>query len=178
MPIDALRRFFRSLSEKKDSPKKSGKKYLIDDRTGERAEISENLAPVAEDLLAKPRVVRGKTPAQIAEMAQPINAMVIDEQGRPRSNRGGFTDTELKRYADDIDEFERTRRNSGLRSVRTGYGGPIRAGDGYLAFGSNDPQPAYGMKKGGKVKSRDSTTGVSKRGDGIAQRGKTKGRFV
>jgi hypothetical protein len=29
------------------------------------------------------------------------------------------------------------------------------------------------MKKGGRVKS-----GASKRGDGIAQRGKTKGRFV
>jgi hypothetical protein len=169
MPIDALRRFFRSLSEKGNSPKKSGKKYLIDDRTGERAEISENLAPVAEDLLAKPRVVRGKTPAQIAEMAKPINAMVIDEQGRPRSNRGGFTDTELRRSAD------AEERETGKKLARTGYGGGIRTGDGsYLQFGSDDPQPMQGgMKKGGKVKS-----GVSKRGDGIAQRGKTKGRFV
>jgi hypothetical protein len=168
MPIDALRRFFRSLSEKKDPPKKSGKKYLIDDRTGERAEIDPHLVPVAEDLLAKPLVVRGKTPAQIAEMAQPINAMVIDKQGRPRSNRGGFTDTELRRSAD------AEERETGKKLVRTGYGGGIRTGDGsYLQFGSDDPQPMHGMKKGGKVKS-----GVSKRGDGIAQRGKTKGRFV
>ena len=35
---------------------------------------------------------------------------------------------------------------------------------------------APGMKKGGKVKSKSSS--ASKRGDGIAQRGKTKGRFV
>lgn len=173
MPIDALRRFFRSLSEKENPPKKSGKKYLNDPRTGESAEISEYLAPVAEELLAKPLVVRGKTPAQIAEMAHPINSIVIDEQGRPRRNRGGFTDTELKRSAD------AEERETGKKLVRTGYGGGIRTGDGsYLQFGSDDSQPMHGMKKGGKVKSRSSTSGASSRGDGIAKRGKTKGRFV
>jgi hypothetical protein len=39
-------------------------------------------------------------------------------------------------------------------------------------------QTASNMKKGGKVKSRGSASGASKRGDGIATRGKTKGRFV
>lgn len=173
MPLEALRKFFRSKTGKKDPPPPRGGRYLIDDRTGERAEISENLAPVAEDLLAKPRVVKGKTPAQIAEMAHPINAMFIDDQGRPRSNRGGFTDTELRRSAD------AEERETGKKLARTGYGGGIKTGDGsYLQFGSDDPQPMHGMKKGGKVKSRSSTSGASSRGDGIAKRGKTKGRFV
>lgn len=173
MPIDALRRFFKSRTKKEDEPKKSGKKYLNDPRTGESAEIDEYLAPVAEDLLAKPLVVSGKTPAQIAEMAHPINAMVIDVQGQPRRSRGGFTDTELERSAD------KEEREIGKKLVRTGYRGGIKTGDGsYLQFGSDDPQPMYGMKKGGKVKSRSSTSGASSRGDGIAKRGKTKGRFV
>jgi hypothetical protein len=183
MPIDALRRLFRSVTgkkaEKKAESKPRPRDFLYDTNTKERVYISPEDAEVAADLLAKPLVVRGKSAADVAEMAKPTNAMVIDEQGRPRNNRGGPTDTEMRRYADEIDEFERTRRNSGLRSVRTGYGGPIRAGDGYLAFGSNDPQPMQGgMKKGGKVKGPSSTGSTSKRGDGIAQRGKTKGRFV
>lgn len=174
MPLDALRKFFKSKTGKKDPTPPRGGRYLIDDRTGERAEISEHLAPVAEELLAKPRVVRGKTPAQIAEMAHPINAMVIDEQGSPRRNRGGFTDTELRRAAD------KEEREKGQKFVRTGYGGAITIGDGrsYLQFGSDDSQPMHGMKKGGKVKSSSSTSGASSRGDGIAKRGKTKGRFV
>jgi hypothetical protein len=43
----------------------------------------------------------------------------------------------------------------------------------------NDPGYSAGMKKGGKVKKMASggmTASASKRGDGIAQRGKTKGR--
>jgi hypothetical protein len=38
--------------------------------------------------------------------------------------------------------------------------------------GAKENQKEYGMKKGGKVSS------ASSRGDGIAQRGKTKGRMV
>jgi len=38
-------------------------------------------------------------------------------------------------------------------------------------------KPVMGMKKGGKVKAKSSSS-ASKRADGCAQRGKTKGRFV
>ena len=177
MPIDALRRFFRSLSEKKDPPKRGARKPVIEDYvTGEKAEFPADSDPfrveVAKDLLATPRKISGKTPAEIVAMTS------SDTYRSP-------TDSELRRHADklDADANERSMRNApgatNQRLVRTGYGGGIKAGDGsYWKFGSDDPQPAYGMKKGGKVKSRDSTTGVSKRGDGIAQRGKTKGRFV
>ena len=50
-----------------------------------------------------------------------------------------------------------------------------RRADGTL----EDEQPT-GMKKGGKVKAKKMAKGgsASKRGDGIAQRGKTKGSFV
>ena len=37
-------------------------------------------------------------------------------------------------------------------------------------------KPVMGMKKGGKVKSKSSS--ASKRADGCAQRGKTRGKFV
>jgi hypothetical protein len=43
------------------------------------------------------------------------------------------------------------------------------------------PGASFGMKKGGKVNkmaSGGTTKSASKRGDGIAQRGKTKGRMV
>ena len=47
--------------------------------------------------------------------------------------------------------------------VLSGDGTPVRAGDGFLR--------SQQFKKGGKVS-------ASKRGDGIAQRGKTRGRMV
>ena len=173
MPIDALRRFFRSMSEKEAAPKKRGRQYLEDTKTGEKVDIDPDRAEVAADLLASPLKVRKKTeaghvnmtPAEIKEMAGP------DAYRSP-------TDTELRRQADKFDKDESTRK-TGQKLVRTGYGGGIKTGDGsYLKFGSDDPQPMHGMKKGGKVKSRSSTNGASSRGDGIAKRGKTKGRFV
>lgn len=172
MPIDALRRLFRSVTKKKaekeDAPKPRPRNILYDLKTKERADLNPEQVDVAADLLAMPMAVRGKTPAQIKEMAS--SRLQLDKDDRPFLR--GMTDTESRRYADEMEDVEK-KRNSNIRAVRTDFGGPIRAGDGHLAFGSNDPQPAYGMKKGGKVKS-----GVSKRGDGIAQRGKTKGRFV
>lgn len=168
MPISALKRFFRGLSSQDDQPKKSGKKYLNDSRTGESVEIDPERAEVAADLLASPLKVRGKTPAQIKEMAGP------DAYRSP-------TDTELRRQANKIEDIEKEYADFNPRTklVRTGYGGGIKTGDGsYLRFGSDEPQPMYGMKKGGKVKSSSSASGASKRGDGIAKRGKTKGRLV
>lgn len=53
---------------------------------------------------------------------------------------------------------------------------PAYGGTGIPAYGANIPPyktNPMGMKKGGKVKSS-----ASKRADGIAQRGKTKGKFV
>lgn len=185
MPIDALRRFFRSLSEKKDPPKRGARKPVIEDYvTGEKAEFPADSDPsrveVAKDLLATPRKIRKKTEAGYVNMT-PAEIVAMTSSDAYRSP----TDSELRRHANrlDYDEDVRSMRKApgatNQRLVRTGYGGGIKAGDGsYWKFGSDDPQPAYGMKKGGKVKSRDSTTGISKRGDGIAQRGKTKGRVV
>lgn len=59
-------------------------------------------------------------------------------------------------------------------------------GESYVRFGQNAPtSAATKMKKGGKVKSKSSYSSgggvkstASKRGDGIAQRGKTKGRMI
>jgi len=42
--------------------------------------------------------------------------------------------------------------------------------------GTDDDMQAPGMKKGGKVKAKKCA--ASKRGDGCAQRGKTRGKFV
>lgn len=47
--------------------------------------------------------------------------------------------------------------------------------DAYENFQKSPEADTIGMKKGGKVKSRSS---ASKRADGIAQRGKTRGRIV
>jgi hypothetical protein len=168
---------FRSKESKKEAPKKGAKKLGIEDTaTGATAAFPDDSDPsrieVAQDLLATPRKIKGKTPAEIVEMTSK------DAYRSP-------TDSELYRHANrlDYDEDVRSMRKApgatNQRLVRTGYGGGIKTGDGsYLKFGSDDPQPMHGMKKGGKVKSRGSASGASKRGDGIAMRGKTKGRFV
>jgi hypothetical protein len=46
--------------------------------------------------------------------------------------------------------------------------------------GGVGPRPVFGMKKGGSVKASKTAkaSSASKRGDGIAIKGKTKGRFV
>ena len=164
-----------ALRKKKPSadPQKSGERYLNDSKTGESVKVSPHFVPVVEDLLAKPMVTRGKTPTEIHKMA----AGDSDFSKEALARRGGFTDTELRRLADFDDKM------TGRKSVRTGYGASVTTGDGSpLRFASDDPdydskQSVNNMKKGGKVKSR-SSSGASKRGDGIAQRGKTKGRFI
>ena len=64
-------------------------------------------------------------------------------------------------------------------------GNPVISGSGGFAFTEDIPDSAVsganfrrnmGMKKGGSVKSTQSS--ASKRADGIAQRGKTRGRIV
>ena len=54
--------------------------------------------------------------------------------------------------------------------ARSGAGLTIRTSDGFLT--------TQQFKKGGKVSSGSKTASASRRGDGIAQRGKTRGRMV
>jgi len=66
---------------------------------------------------------------------------------------------------------------NGATSVNTGMGLA-----GMRSIGLAGMRPIFGMKKGGKVKaakaSAPKASSASKRGDGIAIKGKTKGRFV
>jgi hypothetical protein len=173
MPVNFLRKMFRSSDTEKDAPKNVKTKRVlqgpritsdrfVDEPYYPDVEVDDATAEVAADLLAKP-LMTGEiyNPRRIKEMAQDT------EYRKP-------TDTELRRHADRLDADEAKRRSS-QRLVRTGYGGGIKTDDGsYLKFGSDDPQPMLGMKKGGRVKA----SGASSRGDGIAKRGKTKGRLV
>ena len=67
--------------------------------------------------------------------------------------------------------------------IRSDKFGPVTGGPVNMNAAAAQPNPAR-MKKGGKVKSTSSyksggkVSSASKRGDGCAQRGKTKGRFV
>jgi hypothetical protein len=163
MPLDTLRRLFGSKGSKKgkaeaDPQKPTGR--FIEDDFGGKEYIEPYFVENAMEITSKPLMVRNKTAAQVAEM-------IRNPVGREPTER------ELRRL---VDSAERLR---GKKYVRTSSGAPITTGDGsMLQFGSDDPQPMMGMKKGGKVKSQSVAGGASKRGDGIAQRGKTKGRFV
>ena len=167
MPLASLRRLFRSSDTEKDAPAKGKTKRVLRGHPMFRdAEVDDDTAEVAADLLSKPRITGDvHSPRDIKQMAQDEGYI-------------NLTDTGARRKADKQDA-EEAKRGASQRLVRTGYGGGIKTGDGGdLRFGSDDPQPMMGMKKGGKVKSRGSVSGASSRGDGIATRGKTKGRFV
>jgi hypothetical protein len=69
-----------------------------------------------------------------------------------------------------VTDAEQARIFEGIPGVRTSTGIPVRSGDGLLQTES--------FKKGGAVKSRGSASSASRRGDGIAIRGKTKGRML
>lgn len=65
------------------------------------------------------------------------------------------------------------------RGMPTGMGTPIMSGDVDTMMGRGAQRDMSGMKKGGKVKkmAKGGST-ASKRADGCATQGKTKGRFV
>ena len=67
---------------------------------------------------------------------------------------------------------------SNLPSSGPGHAG----GEASVQPGFDLRRPGYeqdqGFKRGGKVKSKPKVSSASKRADGIAQRGKTKGRYI
>ena len=138
------------------------RKLVLSDSSGGREEIDPFYRDVAEDITSKPLMTRGKTAAQVAEM-------IKNPVGREA------TDSEMRYVADMAEQLR------GKKYARTAAGAPIFTADGdAVQFGSNNPQPMYGMKKGGKVSSAKSgkTASASRRGDGIVQRGKTRGKMV
>lgn len=147
------------------------RKLVLSDSFGGREEIDPFYRDVAEDIASKPFMTRGKTAAQVAEMVR-----------NPIDRDGGLTDSEMRHVADMAEKLR------GKKYARTGGGAPIFTADGdALQFGSDQtpvvnksvrfPANTYGLfpedtfKKGGAVS-------ASRRGDGIAQRGKTRGKMV
>jgi hypothetical protein len=81
-------------------------------------------------------------------------------------------------------DAERGRRELEERIARTRVDRPAAPVQSRIVipdFDSDTRDPGLfgvGKKKGGKVSSGSKTASASKRGDGIAQRGKTRGRMV
>jgi len=103
---------------------------------------------------------------------------VFDSANVPISRQE--VDTELERNADKVkSNTETTKKNPGLKDIsdfaNEGITEQVRqlrkARQANIGGGRGEVNPE-GMKKGGKVSS------ASKRADGIAQRGKTKGRYL
>ena len=107
------------------------------------------------------------------------SAIELEERERENARRLAklplITDAEQAQYFSGIDNLVRTE--SGV-PIRTPYGflqqtnPSMRASRDFVAL-----NPAE-FKKGGKVSSGSKTVSASRRGDGIAQRGKTRGRMV
>jgi hypothetical protein len=155
---------------------------------GRFVEVDPHHLERAKEIVAKPFSISGKTSAEIAEMVR-----------NPINRDGGLTDSEMRRLTDTVGQMR------GRNYVRTEGGAPIFTEDGSLLQFGSERRPVvntsgrhsshpYGVypedtfKKGGKVSSakgsKTSSTKVSKvssaskRADGIAQRGKTRGRIV
>ena len=79
-----------------------------------------------------------------------------------------------------IDAIKDKKRERRAGEGRPGVGGP---GDVDAMMGRSSPENVDGMKRGGKAKAKKYAKGgkvstASKRADGCATKGKTKGRFV
>ena len=84
--------------------------------------------------------------------------------------------SESTQSREDLREAVRSGKEKTLGTKLQEFGGRFKR-----ALMTGRPQGGEGMKKGGKVKkyaSGGSVSSASKRADGCAQRGKTKGRMV
>ena len=137
------------LSDPSRPPQKT--ELTLSDDQGGKAALEEKHRHVAEEIVSKPRMVSGKTASEVA-------SYIKSPFARPK------TDAEKKAEADE--EQEKT----GKSYLRSGSGAPITSPGG-PSIGTNGDGFQPGGKKGGVVK-------ASHRADGIAQRGKTRGKMV
>jgi hypothetical protein len=133
-----------------------GKKYTTDMAGGRRAS-----APAARD-----------TSARSASTPRATN---YGEAARSSRTLGDLM-SESTQSREDLREAVRSGKEKTLGTKLQEFGGRFKR-----ALMTGRPQGGEGMKKGGKVKkyaSGGSVSSASKRADGCAQRGKTKGRMV
>lgn len=64
------------------------------------------------------------------------------------------------------------------KAAQAGNAAPTMSGDVDAMMGRSAQRDVSGMKKGGKVKKMAKGGSASRRGDGIATKGKTKGKLV
>ena len=94
----------------------------------------------------------------------------VEEKAKPKVK----AKPTVKKLKDTSSEYWSADGISGDYGSATGETGPDM---GQVNKGGYDPE-AEGMKRGGKVKKMAKGGSASSRGDGCAQRGKTRGRFV
>jgi len=96
---------------------------------------------------------------------------------RPKGLSGIFSRVSMPAKAMELPSQARAKMPTGMRDA--GMGAPIMGGDVDAMMGRISQRDKPGMKKGGKVKkmAKGGST-ASKRADGCATKGKTKGRFV
>jgi hypothetical protein len=120
-------------------------------------------AKMAYDKLPKP--VEVLSPEEKKEVeAQNARGEIEHELGLP-----GMQAVSLRPQVLSLDEKKELARKKARGEIKYAAGIPGMRG---ISLDQEDSKPASAYKKGGKV------SGASKRGDGIAQRGRTKGRFV
>ena len=137
-------------------------------------------APAAKDA----RTYAETAEDEDAEMGRLMRANLgkkLGEESKPAVDLGAIYDE-----AGTLSRFRRNTETGELYDPGVTDGGESAAklqsaADRRYRINANVDNPGYsaGMKKGGKVKkmaSGGTTSSASKRGDGIAQRGKTKGR--
>jgi len=152
----------RKFVEGGDFESEQGENPGIDDDT--RARAKARVAGTLQDETGKESKIRRNTETGELYDTDTPKAKLKAKSFKTKAKEAGFTSAETKGGAALM-----TRKDRGSSYTPPAKSTPKKANRSSESSGASD---IIGVKKGGKVSS------ASSRGDGIAQRGKTKGRMV
>jgi hypothetical protein len=152
-------------------------------KTGAKA-FDYKLSPLQEKLLDPVGAAKDYL-VDKAEKAMGVPKDSIAVATDPKGFAGNVLKDTVKDYFKDRSEIPEEDRsfssndNSGFESPSRDFSG-FESGGGGKSFFDSEGMSTSAMKRGGKVKSapKSKASTASRRGDGIAQRGKTRGRYL
>jgi len=135
-------------------------------KAGAKAAKAAKVAKVAKELKKKAvKKVAKKTREFNKNLAESNKLMKAEKSGYPLKNiKASAKDKSVRSLTKNMKEFKKNYGADNLKRAISGVDKPKNVSDTYVPFFRK------GMKKGGIVKSH--------RGDGIAKRGRTRGRIV
>jgi len=157
-------------------------------RDKDKGAVKSDAKAVPDDRDDSERVIGFRAPAPALAKEVPFKGMPVNKndvlpeylgkQGSRPAGVGGRPEI-MDEYDDQSSAYKKNEFGEVYQAMREKDRKAYQNRKDRINANVNDPGYSAGMKKGGKVKKMASggmTSSASKRGDGIAQRGKTKGR--